>query len=435
MDLSLSRYPLAISFATALLAGCGGSQPAIGVPGAMAQSGAIATQAKHGRSLAAVRVHKASAVESVIYSFRGGSGSMADGANPRAGLVNLNGTLYGTTWEGGDYSKRFDFYGFGTVFSVTPNGTETVLHRFVGLDGRYPAARLIGVDGTFYGTTEGGGGRGKGTAFSITPYGMETVLHHFGGVSDGANPQARLTDVHGTLYGTTVAGGSSECDGSGCGTVFSITTSARETVIHRFGKGEGGVDPLAGLLKVNGTLYGTTYYGNASGVYGTVFKMTSSGKETVLHAFKGGPKDGAEPWGDLINVNGTLYGTTSKGGVSSYCDGGCGTVFSITPSGKEKVLYSFKGGASDGEYPEASLLNVNGTLYGTTYAGGTHSSGTVFSITTSGAYTVIYNFGATSGDGVTPEAGLINVNGTLYGTTFSGGEYVHYGTVYSLTGF
>ena len=191
---------------------------------------------------------------------------------------------------------------------------------------------------------------------------------------------------------------------------------------------------FARLLNVKGTLYGTTYYGTALGTYGIVFKITPSGKETVLHTFKGGA-DGAEPWADLINVNGTLYGTTSTGGVSSYCEApGCGTVFSITPSGKEKVLYSFKGGESDGAGPEAGLTDVNGMLYGTTAGGGTHGCGTIFSMTTPGAETWTYSFCSSSGDGVEPDSDLIDVNGTLYGTTVSGGTYVHYGTVYSLTG-
>ena len=426
-SLDFGRYALCASMSIAMLAGCGGSQPPIGAPGAM--------QAKQGAFLAPLRVHEATAVERVIYSFAGGTGSMADGTNPRAGLVNVNGTLYGTTFIGGDYSHRLDFHGFGTVFSVTPQGTETVLHRFVGRDGRYPDARLIDVKGTFYGTTEGGGRNGKGTVFSITPNGTEMVLHKFkGGVRDGWGPEAGLTDVNGTLYGTTEAGGSSGCDGEGCGTVFSITTSGKETVIHSFGGNGDGVGPFARLLNVKGTLYGTTYYGPALGTYGIVFKITPSGKETVLHTFKGGA-DGAEPWADLINVNGTLYGTTSTGGVSSYCEApGCGTVFSITPSGKEKVLYSFKGGESDGAGPEAGLTDVNGMLYGTTAGGGTHGCGTIFSMTTSGAETWTYSFCSSSGDGVEPDSDLIDVNGTLYGTTVSGGTYVHYGTVYSLTG-
>jgi uncharacterized repeat protein (TIGR03803 family) len=95
------------------------------------------------------------------------------------------------------------------------------------------------------------------------------------------------------------------------------------------------------------------------------------------------------------------------------------------------VLYSFKGGSEDGEYPEAGLINVKGTLYGTTYDGGANGDGTVFAITTSGAETVLHSFKGGSGDGEDPEAGLLNVKGTLYGTTFEGGANGD-GTVFSL---
>ncbi len=438
MEVSVvSRYALS-ACGLALLAGCGGSQPLI-------KRAAAKPSAHTGQYCASQNFRKAETgdAETVIYSFGGGSGSMGDGANPRAGLVNVNGTLYGTTFIGGFYNHRFDTHGRGTVFSTTQSGTETVLHRFNGSgDGQYPYASLLDVDGTMYGTTEAGGKK-LGTVFSITPNGTETVLHRFGGGADGEGPQAALTDVNGTLYGTTEAGGGIGCSGYGCGTVFKITTSGKETVLHSFrGPGSGdGAGPFAGLVNVNGTLYGTTYYGNASGVYGTVFAITRSGKETVLHGFKGATEeDGAEPQAGLVNVNGTLYGTTFVGGTNSCKDynQGCGTVFSITPSGKEKVLYSFQGGKSgDGAEPEASLLNVKGTLYGTTYAGGANSGGTIFSITTSGTETVIHSFGVSPGDGKNPEADLIDVNGTLYGTTVFGGSsscHLGCGTVYSLTG-
>ena len=125
----------------------------------------------------------------------------------------------------------------------------------------------------------------------------------------------------------------------------------------------------------------------------------------MIHTFTGFPYDGANPYGGLVNVNGTLYGTTNEGGFS--CD--CGTVFSITPSGTETVLHSFSMG--DGSYPTAGLISVNGTLYGTTeYGGGTRNAGTVFSITTSGKEIVLHSFGESSGDGANPYGGLVNVN-------------------------
>jgi len=135
------------------------------------------------------------------------------------------------------------------------------------------------------------------------------------------------------LYGTTDEGGT-YCESSsafGCGTVFAITTSGTETVLNSFGTGSGdGSYPDAGLLNVKGTLYGTTSSGGAYAYGGTVFKITTSGAETVLHSFEGPAGDGSLPFAGLINVNGTLYGTTGYGGSGS-CEIGCGTVFSLSP--------------------------------------------------------------------------------------------------------
>ena len=145
-------------------------------------------------------------------------GKGTDGAKPAASLIDVNGTLYGTTASGGAYKG-------GTIFSITPGGKEKVLHSFgYGADGAYPVASLIYVNGALYGTTENGGasnfcGGGCGTVFSITTSGSESVLHSFAGNGDGIYPAASLTDVNGTLYGTTTSGG---LYGNCCGTVFSL---------------------------------------------------------------------------------------------------------------------------------------------------------------------------------------------------------------------
>jgi uncharacterized repeat protein (TIGR03803 family) len=248
-------------------------------------------------------------------------------------------------------------------------------------------------------------------------------LYTFKGGKDGNRPSAGLVALNGMLYGTTTVGGGTRCKGLGCGVVFSLSLKSHaERVLHAFRGGEDGANPFAGLLVVNGTLYGTTVAGGTGSCHviystcGTVFSITTSGTETVLHSFKGEPGDGESPFAGLINVKGRLYGTTAYGGVN-----GGGTVFSITPSGKEHVLHSFKGGKGDGDDPVASLLNVKGTLYGTTSGGGAHGDGTVFAITTSGTETVLYSFKRGSGDGEVPYASLINVKGTLYGTTWFGG--------------
>jgi uncharacterized repeat protein (TIGR03803 family) len=310
-----------------------------------------------------------------------------------------------------------------TAERTRPSHTYGVLYSFKGGsgDGEDPYAGLIRVKGRLYGTTYEGGANGDGTVFAITTSGAETVLHSFGGSGDGALPLAGLLNVKGTLYGTTFEGGA-----NGDGTVFAITTSGAETVLYSFKGGSGdGADPVATLINVKGTLYGTTFLAGANGD-GTVFKITTSGTETVLHNFPTGSRDGLFPYAGLFNVKGTLYSTTYAGGADSF-----GTVFSITTSGAETVLYSFKGAPGDGLFPYAGLLNVKGTLYGATYEGGANYNGTVFAVTTSGAETVLHSFGG-SGDGEDPEAGLINVKGTLYGTTYDGGANGD-GTVFAIT--
>jgi uncharacterized repeat protein (TIGR03803 family) len=238
---------------------------------------------------------------------------------------------------------------------------------------------------------------------------------------DGASPLAGLLNVNGTLYGTTSTGGAgTNCpDSDGCGTVFSVTAGGKERVLYKFLGGPDGAKPNGNLIDINGTLYGTTSYGgvcnNSSLGCGTVFSVTTGGKEKVLYRFAGHP-DGESPTGRLINVNGTLYGTTSAGGNHNWGDRN-GTVFSVTIAGKERVLYSF--GPKDGIEP-SPLADVNGTLYGTMYLGGAANSGTVFSVTLAGKEQVLYSF-AGPPDGALPTGSLINVNGTLYGTTSSGG--------------
>ena len=181
--------------------------------------------------------------------------------------------------------------------------------------------------------------------------------------------------------------------------------------LYSFKAGKDGEEPLAGLTEVNGVLYGTTAGGGESDA-GTVFKITTSGTEGVLYSFKG-PPDGAGPYAGLTNVNGTLYGTTKSGGSGCYDPSGCGTVFEVSTSGKERVLHRFKG-HPDGAYPLAGLIDVNGTLYGTTEGGGTphcgtrgdSGCGTVFEVSISGKERVLYRFITGGKDGSVPPSGL-----------------------------
>jgi uncharacterized repeat protein (TIGR03803 family) len=264
--------------------------------------------------------------------------------------------------------------------SMTKTGTATVtqLYSFRGKTGRVPYAGLTAVNGMLYGTTSQGGGKGRGAVFQITPAGTLTLLHAFAGGADGAVPRARLTNVGGKLYGTTSTGGEAND-----GTVFDVTTSGKERVLYSFkGTPNDGANPAAGLIDVNGTLYGTTSLGGHAcygyGSCGTVFKVTTAGLETVLHTFAGG-SDGALPYASLADVNGALYGTTTAGGRGCYYGAGCGIVFKITPSGTESVVAFFGNGA--GTTPYAHVTAMGGTLYGTTSRGGALNVGTVFALT------------------------------------------------------
>jgi uncharacterized repeat protein (TIGR03803 family) len=249
------------------------------------------------------------------------------------------------------------------------------------------------------------------------------VLYSFTGGGDGTGPAARLTDLRGVLYGTTYGGGVHSS-----GAVFRVSTAGAEKLVYSFQNGTDGAGPKSPVVTLGGLLYGTTQYGGGSsactGGCGTVFAVTPSGEQTMLYAFRGGA-DGANPTAGLIAVGGILYGTTSYGGRYNY-----GTVFSITSGGVENVLYSFTGGA-DGGNPMGRLFKLYGRLYGTTYTGGAnHYYGTVFSITTVGVEKVVYSFKDGS-DGAYPTAGLVSIGGALYGTSRYGAA--HLGTVFSVT--
>jgi len=319
-------------------------------------------------------------------------------------LVRDNaGNLYGTTSTGGGH-------GFGVVFKLDTTGRETVLHSFTGgADGANPnfgdPGLLRDVAGNLYGTTGAGGDLacrfvpalpsslsfpGCGVVFKLGTTGKETVLHSFTGGADGADPATGLVrDAAGNLYGNTGAGGDLACGGgSGCGVVFKLDTTGKETVLHRFTGGADGAAPstAAGLVRdAAGNLYGNTFtggHGTCPGGCGVVFKLGTTGKETVLHSFTGG-SDGAAPEAGLVRDNaGNLYGTTDSGGDLACGSGfGCGVVFKLDTTGKEIVLHKFTGG-KDGAFPAGRLVRDSaGNLYGTTQSGGAFFSGVVFKLT------------------------------------------------------
>ena len=252
-----------------------------------------------------------------------------------------------------------------------------------------------------------------------------TVLHTFAGYpSDGATPYAGLVrDPAGDLYGTTYNGGA-----HGLGTVFEVNTAGTETVLYSFCSQSNctdGDNPYAGLIRDSaGNLYGTTVSGGSYSA-GIVFRVSKTGKETVLHTFAGGTADGCYSYGTpAMDKAGTLYGTTEYCGSS-----GGGTVWKVTKSGSESLLHSLE--YRQGDNPFAGvILDAHGNVYGSAYWGGQSVYGTVYEVTGNGAQTNLHSFAFV--DGAEPNGGvIIDAKGNLYGTTVYGGE-VYYGVVWKL---
>jgi len=326
-----------------------------------------------------------------LYTFTG----LKDGAFPSAGLVQDSaGNLYGTTLIGGG-STGCGTGGCGTVFKVSPTGVETLLHIFTGgADGANPKASLIrDASGNLYGTAFAGGSGscpgGCGVVFKLSPQGTETVLYAFTGGADGGNPKAGLIqDAAGNFYGTTfLRGGPKPCAwyGYGCGTVFELSPAGLETVLYSFKGAADGGNSEAGLIRdAAGNLYGTALNGGHSG-YGAVFELSPTGTETVLYSFSNGTNGGNPNAGLIQDAAGNLYGTSFYGLSTGICTGGCGTVFEVSSTGKETVLHSFAGGA-DGANPSGSLIqDAAGNFYGTASRGGSlatwpYGSGVVFKL-------------------------------------------------------
>jgi uncharacterized repeat protein (TIGR03803 family) len=326
--------------------------------------------------------------ETVLYSFTGA----VDGGIPIGRLLrDSGGNLYGVTSLGGDSTCSC-----GTVFKLDASGKLTVLHRFKGgRDGAQNAGQpelglvLIGSD--LYGATSFGGlsgcdgSLGCGVIFKVTQAGKETVLHRFTGGADGAFPQDLTSDTAGNLYGAT---GGSYNQGN-TGTIFRMDTGGVMSILYTFPGGAGGNSPRWRLLRnANGVVYGVTQFGGdttcpvASSGCGVVFKLGTTGKESVLHTFNQQARDGQIPSGGLVDAAGSLYGATFYGGTkNSTCTFGCGIVYRIDKSGKYAVLHRFTGGA-DGWIPTGSLTEDSaGNIYGTSTVGGSGNSGVVFKIT------------------------------------------------------
>jgi uncharacterized repeat protein (TIGR03803 family) len=377
-----------------------------------------------------------------------------DGATPKGGLTFSGNTMYGTAQQGG-------LSGAGTVFRLNTGGSGfTNLYSFLPIvsngsiftnsGGAYPAEVLILSGNALYGTSFFGGTNGNGTVFSLSTNGTGfTVLYTFTATSganntnsDGASPAAGLAISGNTLYGSTSVGGI-----YGSGTLFSLNINGSSfTNLHNFNSGNDGSGVQGRLLLSSNTLYGTTIEG---GTYnsGTVFSVSNnSASFIILHTFtldhtQTGNSDGANPVGGLILSGNTLYGTAGSGGTSDN-----GAVFRVNTDTTDFTnLHSFSARSSgnvnsDGAYPRGDLILSGNTLYGMTYTGGNFGNGAVFAINTGGgtSFTNLHSFTATSGtkstnsDGTVPFSDLVYAGNILYGLASAGGGSGH-GTVFSLS--
>lgn len=391
--------------------------------------------------------------EQTLYVFPGGS----QGYEPQGGVVfDAAGDAYGTTYYDGTYSA-------GTVFELkrtTHGWRHKVLYSFEGVrDGMNPMGNLvIDASGNLYGTTlYGGSGTGClygsddgcGTVFELSESNgkwQHTILYSFcsvSGCSDGASPYGLAIDTAGNLYGVTEAGGTG-CQPDGCGTVYELTQSNStwtESVLYAFDQnnqgaffpGEGGI-----ALDGSGNLYGTTYAGGTSN-YGIVFELkhkNNEWKEVVLYNFTGSNGDYASDGGLTIAGPDQIYGVTTEEG--NGCNYNCGTIFALTYKRKQwtkTVIYSFDG--IHGASPNPGLvLDKSGSLYGTTFMGGSNNNGVAFELKAGKKWQIQVLHTFTGGnDGANPYAGLtFGPDGKLYGTTsstFSDGQYG--GTVFEVT--
>ncbi len=337
--------------------------------------------------------------------------------------------------------------------------TFTVLHNLNGLqDGYYPTSGVtLARNGDLYGTTQYSGLSGGdcylgcGTAYRVARKGsgwIFTLLYSFAGGNDGGNSTARVIfGPDGSLYGTTSGGGGGSCEG-GCGTVFNLRPphaspnvlgNWTETVLYRFTGGDDGAPPEGADLIFDraGNLYGTTFgggTGNCQGGCGTVYKLTPSNgtwTESVLHNFTTEGGDGQRPWGGVIfDQSGNLYGTTTNGPFGTF-----GTIYKLIPAGltwTEQILYTFQG-TSDGEYPYSGLVfDQMGNLYGSTCCGGPGGIGRSSNsrLLETGRYPCCTaTFG---GYGGLYGSLAMDAAGNLYGTTSNGGAY-NFGSVFKLT--
>jgi uncharacterized repeat protein (TIGR03803 family) len=366
--------------------------------------------------------------------------SQVDGYAPYLATADKAGNIYG--YSGGGRSTNCA-NGCGTIFRLSPDGAKTVLHTFNGgpADGSGVSGILLKNSGEIYGTTVGGGKDGYGTIFKLAPDGTETLLHsfaapvhHYSIAPKGIWPLSGvIAGGDGNFYGTAWHGGiNNHCGEGGCGLVFRITPGGKYDVVYVFQGTDDGCAPVAGLAQDRaGNLYGTA---NGCGAFGsgTVYKIDPAGTETVLHAFSGGADGNSPQAAPILDDAGNLYGGTTFGGTGCNGDNGCGIIYKVAPDGTETILYSFRD-LVDGLSVAGKLFrDKSGTLFGATQMGGATFScnrplgcGTVFELSPDGRKTTLHSFlGPTFGDGSGPTSILLPGHGRdghyLYGAAGSG---------------
>jgi uncharacterized repeat protein (TIGR03803 family) len=344
--------------------------------------------------------------------------TVTSGTSSRGELLFANdGNFYAAMSAGGANAV-------GAIMRVTPSGTATVMHSFKGdaTEGITPFSGPIQAsDGNLYGTTYYGGTQNIGTVYKLALDGTFTNLYSFTTTSQGPYyPYTGLVQgPDGALYGTALQGGTSKL-----GAIYRITTDGTFTVLLNF-TGANGSNPEGQLVVgQDGALYGTTLTGGTAD-RGTLFKITTGGTHTLLYSFPalttGGVNGrstnavGSNPRAGLkVGPDGAFYGTTYQGGPS-----GQGTLFKMTPTGTVTLLHDFAGSPSDGAFPISPVsFGADGTLYGTTISGGYSGLGVAWRLSPAGSFQLLHSFTGDTFDSATPYSGLLPLNGFLWGIDY-----------------
>ncbi|MCS4435325.1 choice-of-anchor tandem repeat GloVer-containing protein [Aquiflexum gelatinilyticum] len=336
--------------------------------------------------------------------------NQANGAFPSGSLINVDGTLFGMTQFGGNFNK-------GVIFSYNPGSdTYNKIHDFNGTNGEKPFGSLTLFNNDLYGTTTLGGSFNSGVLFVVSG-GDYSVLHNFidGDSGSGIPHDGSLTVYNDRLFGTRVIGGSNDL-----GFVFEFDPVLRSITKYDF-DGSNGSTPFGSLTLFNGKLYGMASEGGPLN-FGVLYEFNFDEK-LISPNYYFDKVNGNFPRSNLTSFNGKLYGMTPNGGLN---DGG--VIFEFEPS---TLHYTKKldFNETDGSYPTGSLINYNGKLFGTADAGGKDNLGVLFEYDpATERYTKNIDFVGDNGSG--PNGALTAYNGKLYGMTAKGGRFIDHGLIY-----